>query len=155
MKFCEEDVLSILISTINSLSDSPKLQVLNALKNISSHQHLQNKLENSGFVVDIVKLIKSEKKIEGKIACVLILNNICKFSPARQEQAALAGVIPELILGLECTGLYQQICLSLLCSIVSASVACRNLLNKSNGLNSLVNILSYNLIGRKGSMGQS
>lgn len=129
---------------MHSLPEHPKLQILTALKNLAAQRSLQSKLENAGFIVDIVRILKSEKSRDVILACILTLNSICKLSPARQEQAVLAGVVPILLENLEEPGKMQQLCISLLCSFISASVACRTHLHKSYALKALIGILKSN-----------
>ena len=141
MKFCEEDVLSIIISTLHNLPDQAKLQILTALKNLAAHRSLQNKLENAGFILDIVKALKAEEGRELRLACILTLHSICKFSPARQEQAVLAGSVPILLENVKEQGKLQKLSASLLCSFVTASVAARSILRRFNTLEALIGVV--------------
>lgn len=95
--------------------------------------------------MDVVKILKNEKNKDVKLACILILNSLCKLSPARQEQAVLSGAIPVLLEELESQGKIQSLSISLLCSFVSASTACRSFLHKYKGLDSLIKLLKQNM----------
>ena len=130
-KFCEEDVLSIIVTSIPSLNSNAKLQIMNVLKNLASHRNLQNRLENAGFVSDVVRIMKNESDSDTLLAMVLTLNSLCILSPARQEQAVLAGVVPILQSISNTPGKLFQLSTSLLSSFSSASVACKSILHKS------------------------
>ena len=119
---------------------------MTALKNLVTHRSLQNRLENLGFVVDMVNLLDTKESSEVRLAVVMILSSICKLSPARQEQAVLAGVIPLLLDCIEEHGKLQQLSISLLCSFVSASVACRAYLHKFDVFSSFISLLEKNLV---------
>lgn len=128
---------------LSNLPEEIKVQVVTALGNLTSHRDLQNRLENAGFVVDIVNVLKGEKGREMRLACVLALNSICKLSPSRQEQAVLAGCVPSLIDCLKEQGKLRQISISLLCSFVNTSVAARCILHQFNTLTALIHVLIY------------
>ena len=110
--------------------------------NHATHRDLQNKLENAGFIVDIVRVLKNDKNKDIRLYCLLTLNCICKLSQARLEQTVLTGALPFIIEGLDEPGKMHQICVSLLCSFVSASAACRTHLHKFNILSHLLKLIS-------------
>lgn len=139
-KFCEEDVLSIIVTSIPCLNSNAKLQVMNVLKNLASHRNLQNRLENAGFVSDIVKIVKNESDDDVLLASILTLNSLCILSPARQEQAVLAGVVPVLQSFPNIPGKLFQLSTSLLCSFASASIASKSILHKSRTFEHLLKI---------------
>jgi hypothetical protein len=130
IKFCEEDVLSIIVAAFPLVNQTAKLQVLNVLQNLAEHKELSFKLENAGFVVDVVKILKNEESLDLILAVCLVLNSLCEDSPPRQEQAVLAGAVPVVLKYLNNTGRLGQICYSLMYSFARASNACRGILNK-------------------------
>ncbi|CAG9322016.1 CDC15_2 [Blepharisma stoltei] len=141
MKFCEEDTLIIIISTMHSLPIQPKLQILRALTYLASDRTLQNRLENIGFVADLVRIINKDQAPEIRLAVLTALNYLCMMSPARQEQAVLAGIIPTILEIIDQPGKAAQISISLLCSFISASPACRAHLHNHNVLPIFSNLL--------------
>ena len=125
LKFCEEDILSIVMTTLHSLPTDPKIQVLTAIQYLASDRSLQNRLENIGFIVDLVKILKNDQDKKVKEITLRALSFLCKLSPPRQEQAVLAGVVPALAECIPLGGTFAHLGLSLLSSLVSASSACR------------------------------
>lgn len=142
LKFCEEDTLTIIVSTMHTLPLQPKLQILTALQYLASDRNLQNKLENIGFVDDLVRIIVKDSRAEIRLAALTAISYLCKMSPPRQEQAVLAGIIPSLleIINTSQTKI-SQIAISLLCSFITASPACRSMLHTYNVLSFFSDLL--------------
>jgi hypothetical protein len=68
--------------------------------------------------------------------------NLCRLNKGRQEEAAQAGIIPNLVRIAETTSPLKQFALPILCDLASAGKSCRTLLWQHNGLELYLRLLS-------------
>lgn len=68
--------------------------------------------------------------------------NLCRLNKSRQEEAAQAGIIPNLKRVIESGSPLKQFAQPILCDLASATKSCRNLLWQHDGLNMYLHLLT-------------
>ena len=123
------------------------VNLLKVFKHVSTNANMLEVLQNSNAIDVFVKILES--RIEGKgdrsneISSQLlqIFFSLTRLSPSRQEEAAQAGLIPQLKRVYETSSPLKQFALPILCDFAHAGKSCRALLWKHSGLELYVRLL--------------
>ncbi|CAJ1337639.1 unnamed protein product, partial [Effrenium voratum] len=94
-------VLEGLIASLEFLSSEQSVQICKIFKHLAQEPSVLNMMENAGVVPVLVHhmavpAVDRQDDQDACSQCLLALSNLCKLSRPRQEQAALAGIIPKL-----------------------------------------------------------
>ncbi|KAG9078552.1 hypothetical protein FS749_009417 [Ceratobasidium sp. UAMH 11750] len=127
----EPDHLVVMLKAVKHLSMNPTL--LDALQNVSAIEILVRILDeqNGG---------PHSTEIANHIFQTCF--NLCRLNKGRQEEAAQAGIIPNLVKISETSSPLKQFALPILCDLASAGKSCRALLWQYNGLELYLRLLS-------------
>ncbi|OMJ66573.1 hypothetical protein SteCoe_36535 [Stentor coeruleus] len=143
-KFCDSENLRILSNYLNFVPPVVKLKLVKVIKCLSSENLVQNKLENSGIVVDLVNVLSTthlEFQYEIVYTCLRSLSYLLKLSASRQEQLVLAGGVPFLKEALFCGKSCEELSIDLLQSIPTASNYCSKIMHSYEILTLLISYL--------------
>ncbi|KAM0746355.1 kinase-like protein [Meredithblackwellia eburnea MCA 4105] len=130
LQLLEPDLLAPMLKTIKTLTMLPSA--------LDTLQHAN--------VIDALVSILSDQ-FDGKVGAeiqnhvVNALFNLCRLSKNRQEEAAVAGVIPILQRVVQANSPLKQFALPILCDFAHASKTCRKLLWQYDGLGFYLGLL--------------
>jgi len=144
-------VLEGMISSLEFLPLDLVVQVCKTFKYLAKEPSTMSMLENAGVVPVLCQVFTEHRQfllgpIDGADAeaaasadaaeqCLHALHSLCEYSRPRQEQAALAGVIPHLMdIGLYSKAQVRGKAFGLLCAMTRASLATRNQMWDEKGL---------------------
>ncbi|KAF9580666.1 hypothetical protein BGW38_002598 [Lunasporangiospora selenospora] len=134
-----------------------KVVMLKCIKNISMNSNTLDVLQNASAIHTLVKVL--EDYVEGASLCqdvskdiskeitnyvLTTLFNLCRINKARQEEAALAGIIPHLKQLAESNSPLKQLALPILCDMAHAGRVCRNILWSDGCLQAYVGLFKDN-----------
>lgn len=133
--------LDLACSMLPMLSSDMTLCFVRTFNRMCERPTLHIHLENAGMVPTLVALLqRSNEESEEFGLLVTALASLCRLSPARLEQAALADVAPVLLSLLE-RNTHVEAALPLALGLVTASRVARNKLKQSKGLDVLFSYL--------------
>ncbi|KAG8716348.1 hypothetical protein FRC09_015862 [Ceratobasidium sp. 395] len=120
--------------------------MLKAVKHLSMNPTLLDALQNANAIEIVVRLLDEQS---GGPHSTEIANhifqtcfNLCRLNKGRQEEAAQAGIVPNLVKVSETSSPLKQFALPILCDLASAGKSCRALLWQYNGLDLYLRLLS-------------
>lgn len=146
-KVAERSVLHRLLKNLKRMSPTNQITMLKFIKNLSMLEAKWETLQNSNAIDVLVELLKDGlrqphfRELSNQILGTVY--NLCRVSPQRQEDAALAGIIPVLInIAKQDKTPVRQFALHVLCDMVQAGRAARRELWQNKGLAFYVSLLS-------------
>ncbi|CAJ1446292.1 unnamed protein product, partial [Effrenium voratum] len=140
-------VLEGLIASLEFLSSEQSVQICKIFKHLAQEPSVLNMMENAGVVPVLVHhmavpAVDRQDDQDACSQCLLALSNLCKLSRPRQEQAALAGIIPKLQAIVERQHPLREHAFVTLCDMPLSSLATRKLLWSQQGAPFLVRSLA-------------
>lgn len=146
-KVAERPVLHRLLKNLKKMSPTHQITMLKFIKNLSMLEARWETLANSNAIDVLVELlidgVKQPHFRELSNQILGTLYNLCRVSKRRQEDAALAGIIPVLInIAKQDKTPVRQFALPILCDMVQAGRAARRELWQNKGLPFYVSLLS-------------
>lgn len=146
-KVAERAVLHRLLKDLKRMSPTNQITMLKFIKNLSMLEAKWETLQNANAIDVLVELLKDGLKqphfreLSNQILGTIY--NLCRVSKRRQEDAALAGIIPLLInIAKQDKTPVRQFALPILCDMVQAGRAARRELWQNKGLAFYVSLLS-------------
>ncbi|KAK5073982.1 Protein kinase of the Mitotic Exit Network [Lithohypha guttulata] len=146
-KVAERSVLHRLLKNLKKMSPVHQITMLKFIKNLSMLEARWETLANSNAIDVLVELLSEGLKqphfreLSNQILGTIY--NLCRVSKRRQEDAALAGIIPVLInIARQDKTPVRQFALPILCDMVQAGKAARRELWQNKGLAFYVSLLS-------------
>lgn len=129
------------------LNKVQQIMVLKFVKNFSSVESNFQLLQNSNAIEKLVYILEKSRKDEQRYKDVSsqilpTMFNLCRLSTSRQEEAALAGLVPHLQLLAKGNSPLKQFSLPILCDLAHNGRACRNILWKHHVLSSYLYLVS-------------
>jgi hypothetical protein len=131
------------------LENAVQLNVLKFFRNVAAIEANLGPLQNANIIEDLTRFLcmarheGDQRFREVSTHIVPIFFSLCRLSPSRQEEAAVAGVVPllqEIVLG--ATPL-RQFALPILCEMAShGGTKCRAELWRANGLDTLLSLVA-------------
>jgi serine/threonine protein kinase len=137
-KLCAPEVLQPIKTLLKPGTIPPEglLKLLRTIKNVAPDQKLRTMLTENGIVEVLAKLLEERKadKITEMIhhQALNSLWYIVRLNPQALEKAAVAGVIPSLILIVRDRSIFKEIALPILLELPKATAKCREMLWKHN-----------------------
>ncbi|KAJ1303227.1 hypothetical protein OPQ81_011425 [Rhizoctonia solani] len=120
--------------------------ILKAVKHLSMNPTLLDALQNANAIEILVRILDehSTGPHSAEIANHIFQTcfNLCRLNKGRQEEAAQAGIIRNLVRIAETTSPLKQFALPILCDLASAGKSCRTYLWQHNGLELYLRLLS-------------
>lgn len=146
-KVAERSVLHRLLKNLKKMSPIHQITMLKFIKNLSMLEMRWETLSNSNAIDVLVELLSDGLKQPHfrELANQILgtIYNLCRVSKRRQEDAALAGIIPVLInIAKQDNTPVRQFALPILCDMVQAGRAARRELWQNKGLAFYVSLLS-------------
>lgn len=143
-------VFKRLLKSYSRLDKPQKILVLKFIKNLSSAEANFRLLQSSNSVESLVRILnKSRKKRNDPkyydVATFIFptMFNFCRLSRARQEEAAVAGLVPHLlIIAKQGTSPLKQFSLPILCDLAHNGRTSRIILWKYNALSAYLDLTS-------------
>jgi hypothetical protein len=141
-----KNVFRSLFRCYNLLNDTHQLTVLKFIKNLSSVPSNFIVLQNSNSIENLVNILieardyPQYKEIASQILHIMF--NLCRLSKERQEEAAIAGIVPilqEVVLG---DSPLKQFASPILCDMAYAGKVCRKILWQHDGLSTYLYLSS-------------
>ncbi|KAG8969493.1 hypothetical protein FRC03_002354, partial [Tulasnella sp. 419] len=120
--------------------------MLKAVKHLSMSPTVLDVLQNANSIEILVRILEEQAtgphstEISNHIFQTCF--NLCRLNKSRQEEAAQAGIIPQLKRVMGTTSPLKQFALPILCDLPSAGKSCRSLLWQHDGLNLYLQLLS-------------
>eukprot|EP00359_Climacostomum_virens_P006533 CAMPEP_0204904778 /NCGR_PEP_ID=MMETSP1397-20131031/5049_1 /ASSEMBLY_ACC=CAM_ASM_000891 /TAXON_ID=49980 /ORGANISM="Climacostomum Climacostomum virens, Strain Stock W-24" /LENGTH=961 /DNA_ID=CAMNT_0052073597 /DNA_START=1865 /DNA_END=4748 /DNA_ORIENTATION=+ len=142
---CEEEMLAIVVSFLQTLPRPVLCKILKGLQYLAAERAVHARIENVGLIIDLVKVLAfegGECQYEMHLTCLKTLYYLCRLSPARQEQLVLAGGVPALTNCIARSQKLAKIAIPLLAVLPGASKACRRELKRHRCLGQFVQMLS-------------
>ena len=146
-KVAERPVLNRLLKNLRKMSPTHQITMLKFIKNLSMLEARWETLANSNAIDVLVELLSDGldkphfRELSNQILGTIY--NLCRVSKRRQEDAALAGIIPVLIkIAKQDKTPVRQFALPILCDMVHAGRAARRQLWQHKGLAFYVFLLS-------------
>lgn len=146
-KVAERSVLNRIIKNLRKMSPTHQVTMLKFIKNLSMLEGRWETLANSNAIDVLVELLNDGmsqphfRELSNQILGTIY--NLCRVSKRRQEDAALAGIIPILIkIAQQDKTPVRQFALPILCDMVHAGRAARRELWQHKGLAFYVFLLS-------------
>ncbi|BFZ61723.1 Protein kinase of the Mitotic Exit Network [Saitoella coloradoensis] len=139
-------VLRRVMRLLPDLTSTQLVVMLKVVKNISMDEHTLDMLQNANAIEILTEtLIASKDILQYKEISNQILNtmyNLCRLSKTRQEEAALAGLVPVLMRIVQAERPLKQFALPILCDLAHAGKTCRRILWQHDGLQFYLSLLS-------------
>ncbi|KAH7337093.1 hypothetical protein B0J17DRAFT_718990 [Rhizoctonia solani] len=139
-------VIRRLLRACELLGPDHLVVILKAVKHLSMNPTLLDALQNANAIEILVRILDehSTGPHSAEIANHIFQTcfNLCRLNKGRQEEAAQAGIIPNLVRIAETTSPLKQFALPILCDLAGAGKSCRTYLWQHNGLGLYLRLLS-------------
>lgn len=141
-----KNVFKTLLRCYSHLSGNHQLTVLKFIKNLSSVPANFIILQNSNAIEILVNILSEStgtgryKEVASQILHIMF--NLCRLSRERQEEAAVAGIVPSLQDVASGDSPLKQLALPILCDLAHAGKTCRKILWQHDGLSTYLNLTS-------------
>ncbi|KDN41719.1 hypothetical protein RSAG8_07250, partial [Rhizoctonia solani AG-8 WAC10335] len=139
-------VIRRLLRACELLGPEHLVVILKAVKHLSMNPTLLDALQNANAIEILVRILDEHGTgpHSAEIANHIFQTcfNLCRLNKGRQEEAAQAGIIPNLVRIAETTSPLKQFALPLLCDLAGAGKSCRTYLWQHNGLELYLRLLS-------------
>jgi serine/threonine protein kinase len=141
-----KNVFRSLFKCYHQLPANHQLTVLKFIKNLSSVQANFTILQNSNAIEVLVNILAEScgtaRYKETASQILHIMFNLCRLSRERQEEAAVAGIVPLLQEVVSGDLPLKQIALPILCDLAHAGKTCRKILWQHDGLSTYLYLTS-------------
>lgn len=141
-----KNVFRSLFKCYDQLPTNHQLTVLKFIKNLSSVQANFTILQNSNAIEVLVNILAescgTERYKETASQILHIMFNLCRLSRDRQEEAAIAGIVPLLQDVVSGDLPLKQFALPILCDLAHAGKTCRKILWQHDGLSTYLYLTS-------------
>ncbi|OQO05249.1 hypothetical protein B0A48_09016 [Cryoendolithus antarcticus] len=139
-------VLKRVLKDLKRMSPAHQITMLKFIKNLSMLATTLDALQNSNAIEVLVDLLNASMKMPHfRDVSNQVLNtmyNLCRLSKARQEDAALCGVIPLLQRIVKTTRPLKEFALPILCDMAHSGPVGRKILWQNKGLQVYVDLLA-------------
>jgi len=141
-----KEAIECLLREIDKLYLRQSINILKALKNLSSDSSTLETLFNAGIIPKLINFINKYKNNEKQYQEISnqvlnIIYNLCRINKNRQESAAKAGVVPILQEYVYNPSPLKEFALPILCEMVHAGKVTRDILWENNVLNSYIMLM--------------
>ncbi|KAG4105456.1 hypothetical protein H8356DRAFT_1027706 [Neocallimastix lanati (nom. inval.)] len=141
-----KEAVESLLKEIEKLNLRQSINILKALKNLSSDSSTLETLFNAGIIPKLIGFINKYKNDEKQYQEISnqVLNmiyNLCRINKNRQESAAKAGVVPILQRYVYDPSPLKEFALPILCEMVHAGKVTRDILWENDVLNSYIMLM--------------
>lgn len=142
----ERTVLHRVLKDLKKMSPAHQITMLKFVKNLSMLSTTLDALDNSNAIDVLTDLLSSGmsqphfRELSNQILNTIY--NLCRLSKRRQEDAALAGIIPLLIKIVKQERPLKEFALPILCDMAHSSKAARRELWRHKGLQFYISLLS-------------
>lgn len=144
-KLATRSVLRRILQACQKLEPASLTVMLKAIKNLSMSPSILDEMENCNTIEVLIKLLgQHHDGTYGTEMSNQVLNtiyNLCRLNKRRQEEAAQAGIIPQLLRVAKTTSPLKQFALPILCDLAHASKSTRKMLNQQCGLEFFLELL--------------
>ncbi|TPX37984.1 hypothetical protein SmJEL517_g00405 [Synchytrium microbalum] len=140
----ERGTMRVLVQQLRLLSPMLVVSLLKIIKNISMHAPTLEMLQKAHLIEELCQILERKDGPCSTEICNQVLNtlfNLCRINKARQEAAAVAGVVPHLQHFIRTNSPLKQFALPVLCEMAHASAACRKILWKYDVMQTYLNLL--------------
>lgn len=144
-KLTTRSVLRRILQACQRLEPESLTVMLKTIKNLSMSPSVLDEMENCNTIEVLIKLLGRHH--DGPCGTEMsnqVLNtmyNLCRLNKRRQEEAAQAGIIPQLLRVARTTSPLKQFALPILCDLAHASKSTRKMLNQQCGLEFFLQLL--------------
>ncbi|KAI8606109.1 hypothetical protein EDD21DRAFT_361865 [Dissophora ornata] len=124
-------IVHCMLNSLQSLPANLCVMMLKCIKNISMNSNTLDVLQNASAIHTLVQVLGERTGPFATDVCNHVLTtlfNLCRINKSRQEEAAMAGIIPHLQQIAESSSPLKQFALPILCDMAHAGRACRNIL---------------------------
>ena len=142
----ERTVLHRVLKNLKKMSPAHQITMLKFIKNLSMLSTTLDALHNSNAIDVLTELLNDSinqlhfRELSNQILSTIY--NLCRLSKRRQEDAALAGIIPILIKIVKQERPLKEFALPILCDMAHSSKAARRELWQNKGLAFYISLLS-------------
>lgn len=144
-KLATRSVLRRILQACQRLEPESLTVMLKTIKNLSMSPSVLDEMENCNTIEVLIKLLgRHHDGPYGTEMSNQVLNtiyNLCRLNKRRQEEAAQAGIIPQLLRVAKTTSPLKQFALPILCDLAHASKSTRKMLNQQCGLEFFLQLL--------------
>ena len=144
-QMCVLPLLHRLYKTLDSLEMDVLVKVLKSIKQLSTEPTTLDDLQRAGTIKRLVPFLAESSAAAGAEMHNQVLNsmyNLCKINKTRQEQAAVAGIVPHLRRFVSTNSPLKHFALPLLLDMAHASRRTRAELWRHSGLQFYIDLLS-------------
>lgn len=131
-------VLRRLLNDLHLMSTAPQVVILKFFKNLSTLPSTLEVIQNSNAIEILTDILAtsrgSPKYVDISNQVLSTLYNLCRLSKARQEEAALSGLVPLLQSVVRADRPLKEFALPIFCDFAHASSTCRQVLWQHDGL---------------------
>lgn len=146
MTVVSRSLFNILFRTFSKLNTRHQLSILKFIRNMSSLPDILLLLQNANAIERLTEILAGMTKTEYfKDYANQILHtmyNLCRLSNDRQEEAAIAGIIPVLQETITADLPLKEFALPILCDMAHSGKACRKKLWQHHGLETYLKLTS-------------
>ncbi|QIW97978.1 hypothetical protein AMS68_003496 [Peltaster fructicola] len=139
-------VLKHVLKDLRRMSPAHQITMLKFIKNLSMLATTLGPLQNSNAIEVLTDLLSSSMKLphfrEVSNQVLNTMFNLCRLSKARQEDAALSGVIPLLQRIVKTERPLKEFALPILCDMAHSGTVGRKLLWQNKGLHFYITLLA-------------
>jgi hypothetical protein len=139
-------VLKTVLKDLKRMSPQHQITMLKFIKNLSMLATTLDALQNSNAIEVLTDLLNASiqashfREISNQVLCTMY--NLCRLSKARQEDAALNGVIPLLQRIVKTERPLKEFALPILCDMAHSGKVGRKILWQNKGLQFYVSLLA-------------
>ena len=138
-------VLRRILQTASALDPEPLTQMLKIIKNLSMSPTILDEMQNANTIEILTNILaKHHTGPHGAEMANQVLNtmyNLCRLSKSRQEEAAQAGIIPQLMRVARNNSPLKQFALPILCDLAHAGKTTRKMFWQHQGLEFYLKLL--------------
>ena len=142
----EADVLKGVLKELKRMSPGHQITMLKFIKNLSMLSTTLDSLSNSNAIEVLTDLLHiSSKELHSREVSNQVLNtiyNLCRLDKARQEEAAMNGIIPVLQRIIKTKGPLKEFALPILCDMAHSGKVGRRELWRNKGLAFYISLLA-------------
>jgi len=146
MTVASRSLFNILFRTFSKLNTRHQLSILKFIKNMSSLPDILLLLQNANAIERLTEILAGTTKTayfkDYANQILHTMYNMCRLSNDRQEEAAIAGIIPVLQETISADLPLKEFALPILCDMAHSGKACRKKLWQHNGLETYLNLTS-------------
>ncbi|KDN49612.1 hypothetical protein K437DRAFT_255295 [Tilletiaria anomala UBC 951] len=144
-QLASRSVLRRILKSTQSLDSLSLVTAVRIIKNLSMHPQIMDQLQNCNSIEVLTRILSDHhggpcgNEISNQVLNAIY--NLCRLSKSRQEEAAQAGIIPQLLRVARTNSPMRQFALPTLCDFAHASKATRKIFWQHDGLRFYLQLL--------------